>query len=488
MKRQSHLASLLGQHRRTSATPQYSRGHQGRYPVDARLRWLLPFGIAATAAVGVATQPLLAMGLGTLFLVVWRKAWIAIAWTLLAGLMVLGYGFNNITVPGMTLPLVDALLVLGLALSFPTWRELWSFRIGRRILALLGALSAVAAIRLSLDLPLYGLTAARDALYVLEAWGVALGFAVGRTLRASEVERNLGLIYRTAFLWFMFYPLRFSLATLGPVVGIQRPVPLLDFTTTGVVSAVGIFWFLQDKRQYAGVFAAAGVVALLFGQGRGPYLAVILTLVIVVVTSRGEKNHAKLLFRASAWIAAAFIIVAVLPLPRGRLGARVGFDTMASQLLTLTGAEGPGSGSFRWRLEVWRELPAQVDTVPKVLVGVGYGPDLIGGFTVNGGVLVRKPHNDLLEVWARTGIVGLVPWFGLVLTLMVAGFRGRGDRRFGWWLIALQVTTVVVALTQPMFSFAYGGLVYSLLMGIYIGLRRKSAVGIVGSAREVVLD
>lgn len=447
-------------------------------PIEAR--W--PVWLAGSAVVGglAAYAPRFALpaGVGAL-LVVARRLWLPATWTVLFGLVVWSYGFNNISLPvgDLQVPLVDAVLAFALVASFPWWRDLRHDRLGRRLLVLLSLLSLVAAGRLLFDFPRFGVLAGRDALFVFEAWAVFVGYGLARLQGPSLVERRLGLLWRVAVLWLLLFPFRFELAALGPTVGVQRPVPLLDFTSAGFVSVVAFFWFLRDRRPDAGVLAALSLVVVLMAQSRGAYLGLLGAGLFVLWRSRrSDVADAR---RLMGRLVAATLLVAVMmwaapPLP-GRLGEPVSVGTAAEQLGTLLGNPGPGEGSFRHRLKAWPEV---VDLVSKAdwgwLVGVGLGPDLFEGFAVAGGVLVRKPHNDVLEVWARLGLVGLLPWLALVVSLAVWALR-VSMRGPNWWLVGLQSVVAVTALSQPFFGFAYGGMVYMLLMGMALGSSHSSA-------------
>jgi O-antigen ligase len=103
------------------------------------------------------------------------------------------------------------------------------------------------------------------------------------------------------------------------------------------------------------------------------------------------------------------------------------------------------------------------------LVGVGFGPDLFGGFALSGDVAVRNPHNDLLEIWARTGVLGAGLWLTLVGMLALWSFNVARRFPYGRWLLALQAVSLMGALTQPFFAFAYSGMMYYLCTGMSIG-------------------
>jgi len=408
----------------------------------------------------------------------YTPAWLPVIALSLAGLVVLSWGFNNIPFPagGLTIPLVDVLLIYALLATIPLWSRLAArVRLVRNLLILLVVLAAISALRLLVDVPRYGATAGRDALYVLEAWSVLVGLAAGWVLGASRIDRGLSVLWRIAVLFFLLYPIRDALSELGPLVGIQRPTPLIQFTNVGYISAVSLFWFLQEARRSSPFFAALAILTLLAAQSRGQLIGVLLTVLVAwLLHSSQSRSHTgrnmRVLGRAVCITAIAFLVLVLLPPIQGRIGETVSGSTVVAQLGTLVGQRGPATGTIEHREEAWRQVIDDVSRTPGAwLVGIGYGPDLFGGFKVEGGVDVRKPHNDFLEIWARTGILGLLPWLGLLATLLSWALRVAPRHTYGWWLIALQAATLVAALTQPAFAFAYRGMVYFLLMGLVIG-------------------
>ncbi|HID22080.1 MAG TPA: hypothetical protein EYP14_06725, partial [Planctomycetaceae bacterium] len=376
-------------------------------------------------------------------------------------------GFNNVPLV-RPVPLVDALVVWAVVLGLPAWWRLRRLPVVRRLLFWVSLLSTVVALRLIVDLPVHGLWAARDALFALELWIVFPAIAAGYALGMRRLERRLGWLFALAIAWFLLYPLRFDLQDLGPVVGIQRPVPLFAFTTAGFVALPAFFWFLWRRAGGAGLIGAgAALVVLLFAQSRGSYLAWLLSLLVMLALRPGAGRHVG---RFAVVGAVASVAIVLMGPVTGRLGEPLGLGTVIEQMGSLLGREGPGAGSFAHRLEAWPVTVAQVLAEPLgPLVGIGLGVDLFQGFSVSEGVLVRKPHNDFLEIWARTGIVGLLAWLGILATLGFAALRGlRAEGRHAW-VVALQVVLGITALSQPAFGFAYITVVYAGLTGLWLG-------------------
>jgi len=475
----NHSPSTVG-HTPTGAPPWRMPADAGRLVLVLTAALLVGIAIAVDLRITVA---LLAAVLAAA--TVHTRMWLTVMTVVIAGLVLLSWGFNNIPFPagGLAIPLVDVLLLYALVASFPLW---WSAttqsHLGKRLLLLLCALAFVAAVRLALDIPRFGVVAGRDALYVLEAWAVLVGIAVGRAIGAARADRALALLWRLAVLFFLLFPLRDFLAELGPEVGVQRPIPLIQFTTAGFIAATSLFWFLQEQRRSAPFFAGLSLLVLLMVQVRGQLLAVAATFIIgsllrvgPLTSAVGGRGLPPVARRACIVIGTGLLVVALLPPIPGRLEEPVGLDTVTAQLKTLAGEEGPGSGSLEHRAETWPKVVDKVlDSRGGWLVGVGYGPDLFFGFTIDGDVEVRKPHNDFLEIWARTGLVGFLPWVALLGTLALWAFRAAPRSRYGWWLLALQISVLASALTQPAFAFAYIGLVYMFLMGLRIGTHPRA--------------
>ncbi len=86
-------------------------------------------------------------------------------------------------------------------------------------------------------------------------------------------------------------------------------------------------------------------------------------------------------------------------------------------------------------------------------------------------MLVRKPHNDYLEIWARIGVFGLLAWLGILIVLGLGAAKGaRQSPRHGW-ILALQIMLWITNVGQPAMGFAYVVVVWAGLTGLWIGAR-----------------
>lgn len=395
----------------------------------------------------------------------------------LAGSLVLLYGFANVGIPGpgAVIPVTEVLLLTAFA---------WAVGVrpgpaGRRALLWWVALALLAGIRLLASVPAYGITAARDALTVVEGGFLLVGYRLGRE-HAWATVRFLRWVFLACAAYFAAYPAADLLARLGPVVGIQRPVPLLgQYAGADTVAIAGFFFMalLRPFGRWSYWVAAAFLGELLLFQGRGAYLAFLAAATLLLGYAGAGGRAVRLRKGVAAGVVAGILVgVLLFPIsPPGRLGP-VSPGFYAEHVQTLLGREGPGSGTIRDRLR-WIQLTMSrvLEEPMGPLTGVGFGPDLIGGFAVEEGVQVRKPHNDYLEVFARLGIPGLFIFLGLLGSIAIPVLRGarRGPpavSRILWWVTAVQVAYLIVAAVQPILAFPYGTVPLFTLSGFGLAL------------------
>jgi hypothetical protein len=379
----------------------------------------------------------------------------------LAGSLILDYGFVNISV-GFGLPVAEGILfclLVGILVVRPiAWPALLPFGLALGFIAL-------ATLRLLVDFPTWGSAALRDFTLPLEVAFLFVGYWAMRIYGPDRWKRMLKWLFIAALAYFALYPLRGTLVTIGPTVGIQQPVSLLgNYWGVGTAAATGFFFFaLVRPFGSASIPLAAGflpVIALV--QERGVYLAVFVASALLLLLAKGRLSLPLRRSLLGAVVVGVIGLVFVFTArPEGRLGtADVGFYT--SQVGTLLGRQGPGAGTYRLRLEWKRDLIKRLEDHPSaLLVGLGLGPDLTQGVKSQAGILVRKPHDDYLEVLARLGIPGISM---LLLLILASALRvARAARaptnehaQLLWWIFATAVVYSVVAATQPLLSYPFG--------------------------------
>lgn len=403
--------------------------------------------------------------------------WCAAAWVVLATLVAWGYGANNVALPGVPVPFVDLALVVLLVRSRRWWSGFAASGIGRTLRIALVALAAVVALRLAVDVPRHSLDAVRGAIFAFEAWAVFVGAAIARRVGRDRTIELLGLVFTVALAWYCLYPFRSTIAGWSPTVGVRHPTPLFSFTRMGLIGAWGLLWFglRRSTASLVGVIVAIGVVIL--AQSRGTTVGLLGALgVVAVAASRGHHVGARsrLLRRIAIGGALGVAFIVAAPAMRGRLG-EVSIDTYVDLARSAVGRDTRIASSFDDRVE-WIDTTVQAieDTRLGWLSGVGFGVDLTGDFGVAGTDVVN-PHNDLLEFYARLGVF-VLPWVAMwAVTLREFWRRSRRGDRIALWGVGAWVSMVAGSLTQPFNSFAYGGMVWWMLVGLVLGSSASEA-------------
>jgi hypothetical protein len=437
-------------------------------------------GVAAAAGVAAAEIPLAAFGIAAVVLVLSLALFDLQAMErtatmmLVGGAVLLGYGFSNLGIPGgIPLPATEILfLPLALiALAHPPTR------LTGKVLLPLSLYALLVGIRLLFDYPVWGVFAIRDTTAALEAFILVIGY---RSIARDGVEtwfRRMGWIFTGVLVYgFLTAPIARQLADAGPTVGLQRPTPLFD--QRGIkysVVAAGLYLLLFSKGwvRVAGVGIVAGLTGIY--QARSLYLLFPLAILVLGWAARRIGRVAIQLIPVVALGAIVIAFAGSLQI-EGRRGP-VDPAFIEAHARTLLGEEGPQAGSIRGRVEWFSRTWEFVTQSPgTVAVGVGLGPDLTFGLLEgDDGQLVRKPHDDYLEVFARTGLLGFVLFMWLLLACLVPiARRARAgsslDARFCAWILAASFVYLGVAAVQPLLSFSYGSVPLFFLLGMGVAI------------------
>ena len=451
-------------------------GHAAR-----RLLLLSLFGVLGVAAI---IQPLagIALVLAAYLALRGQAAFRDAVILLLLGNTVLTYGFANVGLNfgGLPVPLTELLLLplVGWCLLSPN--SLRSLGLPGVFLA---AFVVVASLRLIFDFPQHGNDAIRDFTTPLEALALVVGFWAFNRYGLAWAFRIWKLVFVSVIFYALLFPWSEQLAAAGPMVGLQQPVPLLgQYSGSGPAVATAFFFCLLVFRPPVSVVLAAvalGCVALF--QLRGLYLALpFATLLVFLASSRVENGFVAKM--ATSLVIGGLIFVLIMPLGlQGRLGP-VTPSFVTEQIRTLIGREGTGDGSYEDRLgwldRAWEDLTSKPSTL---IFGLGLGPDLAGGFKSDDDSLVRKPHNDYMEVLPRLGVVGFAAWMAFLLSVLLPIWRGVAskhalpeERTFLLGVIVGAACYLLLAATQPLLAFPYGTVPLFIFLGMGLALARRS--------------
>lgn len=398
---------------------------------------------------------------------------------LLAGAMVLGYGFANLGVRLGPVPVaVTEIIFLPLAGIAILRRET---RLDSKVLLPLSLFGLLVLIRLLFDFPIWKIYAVRDTTLALEAFILAIGYRAAVKDGVKPWLWQLGFVFMLVSGYGLLFPWRHQLRALSPLVGLQRPVPLFG-SYAGVDCAVvagGLFFlvFAKGWLKVLGLGLVVGMIGIF--QARSLYL-LFPGAVMLVGWATHQQVKRVLEVGGAILIGVLLLVLASTFALQGRLGP-VNANFLRSHFETLAGEAGPSAGTISDRVDWAKETLNEVTRSPLTLVvGVGLGPDLAFGHVGGQGQAVRKPHDDYLEVLARTGVLG----FSLFVWLLVACLHpivrkarsGSGlEERFCAWVLATSAVYLGVAAVQPLLSFPYGTVPLFLLMGMGLGVARRPA-------------
>jgi len=202
--------------------------------------------------------------------------------------------------------------------------------------------------------------------------------------------------------------------TLAPGVNNVRHIG--HFAFAGYFAAVACLILFRDHARFAWRWAAPVLLAslslgmILWPGSRGPTLAAILGMILVILLGAGFRRQLCLFFISSAFISTA--VVATLPVPHPIFG-----------IVESTGIADVQAGSDHdassGRTELWRETIKKIEDKPLFGWGVeqysALGPTFLHG--------TRHPHNFPLQILFSGGIIS---------TLLAALIIFPALRRWRW--------------------------------------------------------
>ncbi|MCB1959203.1 MAG: O-antigen ligase family protein [Rhodocyclaceae bacterium] len=425
--------------------------------------------------------------------------WLRAVLLVVLGEFVLNYGFSNFSVGVGAARATVAELVLLLSLlwlAVQRWSALWLLP-GSALLILLYAVPPM-VVHFPADVMRHGLTAARDALPLVDslfffAGVAAVAAAPGRDVWRTWRHRFLWLLLLSSALYLPWHPVQDTLLSLSPrVTGYQQSVPLVGYYATGnVLALAGLLAVVlipaafswRGERSPGRLALAALFMVFALGvvitQSRTTYLLTGFALLFLGFCGHGRAVRSMLLAFLVLVGALAIVDVAGVEV-EGRVG-KLGLEMVTRQLESVTGEGGLESGREGVdQRKVWIKdsLSRWAGDTQSMLVGIGFGTPLTD-FRVLGAerqsVIVREPHNSLVSVLTRTGLLGAIPWCLFHMALMLGVWRhGRTLRKAGerteadyWlWMLLLFLSVQVSALVQPAFESPHFAVPYFFLAGM----------------------
>lgn len=420
--------------------------------------------------------------------------------------LLFNWGFQQLRFPpvaGGGLPLGEIVLVLALLtinytrtlgrmsqvvylLPFMIW---WGFGLSRALA----------------DASIHGFWALRDAAHVIESLFLVVGFvfaAYPSTLEKFFRWLPRLLIVTVAYsLLFPFPELTWSLspkivAGNGLVVAVFGS---MSNTAYLLIMAAAYLLLFHGRRPLANVVAVLllGYTVVMF-QARTLYLVIIGVFGLIALYRRGTVGNLGLMVYTSGLLLALMALFGLEV--QGRLGATFSVDFLVDHFLAIFGISSTeyqgvaaAARGLDQRLQWWTEIVWRLFSDPfYMLLGLGYGTPLTD-FYGHGGVEVREPHNSYVTILARTGVVGLVAWVAMMLSLLRCWHRAfRRAAAVGWregesrllLLMTFFISMWILALGEDGFEKPYNIVPFYFLWGVVLRMGLMLERGTIGPEAE----
>ncbi|MEU9865554.1 O-antigen ligase family protein [Streptomyces sp. NPDC047971] len=321
-------------------------------------------------------------------------------------------------------------------------------------------------------------TAARDAapfVYAAIAYLAAGGYQrVGEHGRRRTIRLlHIALVLHLA--WMAVATLAPAFVATLPEVGRTRVFEIrtdFDVAVLGILAGLSILKIRRGRVWLHASLAAAALVTGLAQVNRaGLFSCCACVLVATLFRARGTNGRITPRAVLLAVTALLTVIVALPMSPAGQRLLALGTDTTAAPEVVQN-----AQGTTRARLFAWeRVVTYTLDDPTRTAVGVGFGPDFLqksdGDLPIGRGMGVRSPHNYLITVFARLGVVGLVLIVSILAGLLAITIRtvrtGPPDELTALCVL-LVVSLLIVALLGVILESPFGAAPFFWAAGILL--------------------
>lgn len=265
----------------------------------------------------------------------------------------------------------------------------------------------------------HGAVAIRDGSPVIESLYLFVGFYVAQQFidQPQRLEIYVSCFGVAVIVYLLLYPVKNDLqdllASLENTQGIATPIFFHYISTPTIAIATATFWMYKfecsNKTRFFIGSAALLVLCLAYLPSRTLLLQLVFFVGFVYLTLKAKgKFYFSVLLAVT--IIGLVIVIGGGYISETRLGEGASLDSYFSLLREIfdpTYEGGGASSSNRHRIGWWTKIIEDVAaSVSSFFFGLGYGV-VLTDLVLKGDVIVREPHNDLISVFARSGIVGL---------------------------------------------------------------------------------
>lgn len=413
---------------------------------------------------------------------------LALAFVLAANL-ILGFSFLQFKLPGLGIPLGEFVLILCL-LGSNAVSALQEMRSVIRLFPLIAWWCYTIGLALSFT-PEYGLWALRDASQAIDSLYLIVGYSFAA--RPNGVERLfrwlpavLGVAVVYACVGFIF---RTQIMAASPQIVSDHgeSIPIFGLFNTGDVV---IFWaaacliIRSPGASWAALLAGglASYVIVVF-QNRTAYVQ-LGALALLMWVLRRSAIRPLLSFAPLVLVALIAIDVFELHVP-GRLTSQVSFSFFVDHIAAMIGisdgsndAISAAASGVDQRMQWWTDLFERVTADSTTfLTGLGFGFPLIS-FGNSAGIQVREPHNSMVSIFSRCGLIGFAVWFWMHAELFYAAlkayFRAGAIQQSRLWqdriliILAFILLVLMGSLGEDNLEKPYFAIPYYFLWGVIL--------------------
>jgi hypothetical protein len=387
---------------------------------------------------------------------------------ILAGYLLFNYQFMQLRIPpvGFGLPLGEVLLIVVL-LSTDVPRVLLRMNAAVFLFPFLVWWSWGLA-RFVFDTATQGFWAFRDSTQLIESLFLIAGFTVaGQPHTIARLARWLRLIIIISCLYGLLVVFEKQIVAISPTLpgasGQAIPIFATFANTANMLLWGACFCMIQPHQsramQIRYVLAAGFLMAfvLVVLQARTTYLQLLALAGLMLVC------RPRALGPMAFGIPLLFMLLIVVSAFDFRISGRlteISLDFFADHILSIFGI---GSGvlvaaadgvdlRLGWWMRIYDQLTADEVTL---ITGLGYGIPLTN-FSDDLGVTTREPHNSVISVTARLGLIGIFAWIWMQVELFRAGFRAFRDCRRTGRTDAANLILLVLAFAVLVLSSCFG--------------------------------
>jgi hypothetical protein len=331
----------------------------------------------------------------------------------------------------------------------------------------------------------YGIDALRDSAIWYYGLFSVVGYVVWGSLRQHAWTRYFTVL-------FVVLVVVTSAILLAGTLNLPWRIPREDILAASLIAAANFFLLaLRTARFYVlRLLVSSAALALLVPlEVRSATVGVVILLGVFALQRRWNTML--------SLVAIPIVVLGVVALADIQLPGRVGGGSSAAELVSrqlsvvpllfqgkVTGSDpnlphDATYGTAVWRYNWWVALVNDTLSKPETtFFGVGFGADITGPLEVDQSGLdrpLRSPHNIAINMFARTGLIGLAlwlvvqgSWLYVTLRAIGAGIRaGRAsDVDYLLWICTYAVTILVVALLGVVLESPFGAIPYFLLIGM----------------------